>query len=54
MKCKFCGAKLPPFRGCIAGPPWCSKCEKTRSKEINKQVSKNIKDVLGIELKGFK
>jgi hypothetical protein len=51
MKCTFCGAKLPPARGCIAGPPWCNKCQKTRSKEINKQMSKNIKDVLGIDLK---
>ena len=52
MKCTLCGAKLPPARGCVVGPPWCNKCAKAKAKSlINKQMSKNIKDVLGIDLK---
>jgi hypothetical protein len=49
--CTYCGAKLPAQRGCVIGPPWCNNCQKTHKAQINKQMSKNIKDVLGIDLK---
>jgi len=52
--CDYCGVKLPaPVNyGCVVGiPRSCKKCQKAHKAQINKQMAKNINDVLGLNLK---
>jgi hypothetical protein len=61
--CDYCGVKLPApvSYGCVVGiPRSCKKCQspyklpykaQINKAQINKQMAKNIKDVLGLNLK---